>query len=469
MWFRKDKEPMGNDNLERKVARTQRDWTQGSIVGNLWGLAWPMTITALIEQLGPTVDMIWMGKLGQAAMAGVGVAGLAVLTVNAARMGLNTGIRSMISRAIGARNEQEANRIAQQGLVASTVFAILMAMIGGFFSESILQMLGVAPEVVGTGANYMRIQLVGSIFMSLGMLANGIMQASGDTVTPMKLVIAGRLFHIILCPFLIFGWWIFPRLEVNGAAISNVIQYALISAGVGLWILFSGRSRIRPTMKGFNFDGNILWRMFKVGLPASITGMERNFANLIIVAFISPFGTVAVATHSLINRIDPFLHMPAQGFGQAAGILAGQNLGARQPERAAKTGWIASFIFTAAMVIASLLVLVIPGPIVRIFNSSPDLVILATSFLRIEIISYLVFGFITVLMMCLNGVGDTWIPMINTLITVWGIQMPLAFFLSRYTSLGVYGVRWGIAIAIVIRAMVYVIYWKAGRWKTKKV
>jgi putative MATE family efflux protein len=285
----------------------------------------------------------------------------------------------------------------------------------------------------------------------------------------MKLVIAGRLFHIILCPFLIFGWWIFPRLEVNGAAISNVIQYALISAGVGLWILFSGRSRIRPTMKGFNFDGNILWRMFKVGLPASITGMERNFANLIIVAFISPFGTVAVATHSLINRIDPFLHMPAQGFGQAAGILAGQNLGARQPERAAKTGWIASFIFTAAMVIASLLVLVVPGPIVRIFNSSPDLVILATSFLRIEIISYLVFGFITVLMMCLNGVGDTWIPMINTLITVWGIQMPLAFFLSRYTSLGVYGVRWGIAIAIVIRAMVYVIYWKAGRWKTKKV
>jgi len=109
-----------------------RDWTQGSILGNLWGLAWPMSISALVEQLGPTVDMIWMGKLGQSAMAGVGVAGLAVMTVNAARAGLNTGLRAMISRAIGAHNLDEANRVSQQGLVASTIFAVIMAIIGIF-------------------------------------------------------------------------------------------------------------------------------------------------------------------------------------------------------------------------------------------------------------------------------------------------------------------------------------------------
>jgi putative MATE family efflux protein len=466
---RRDNKADGTGSTEGRPAAVHKDWTQGSIFGSLWGLAWPMTISALVEQLGPTVDMIWMGKLGQAAMAGVGVAGLAVMTVNAARMGLNTGIRAMISRAIGAKDLEEANRVAQQGLVASTIFAIIMAIIGGFFSESILRLLGVTPEVVEKGADYMRIQLVGSIFMSLGMLANGIMQASGDTVTPMKLIIAGRLFHVVLCPFLIFGWWIFPRLEVNGAAITNIIQYAFISAGIGLWILFSGRSRLKPTMKGFHFDGKILWRMFKVGLPSSITGMERNFASLVMVALISPFGTVAVAAHSLLNRIDPFLHMPATGFGQAAGVLAGQNLGARQPERAEKAGWTAAFIFTGFMVIASLLVLFIPGPIVRIFNSSPDLVNLAIVFLRIEIVNYMVFGFVTVLMNCLNGCGDTWIPMITNLVSIWVVQVPLAFFMSKHTNLGVYGVRWAIAIAIVIRALVYIAYWKAGRWKTRKV
>jgi putative MATE family efflux protein len=469
MWSRRGKKTEGDDNPEKKSTREQRDWTQGSILDNLWGLSWPMMISGLIEQLGPTVDTIWMGKLGQAAVAGVGIAGLAVMTVNAARMGLNTGIRAMISRAVGAKDLEEANRVTQQGLVVSTLFAILMAIVGGFFSESILQLLGASPEVVDRGADYMRIQLVGSIFMSLGMLANGIMQASGDTMTPMKLIIAGRLFHVVLCPFLIFGWWIFPRLEVNGAAITNIIQYAFISAGIGLWILFSGRSRIKPTMKGFRFDGKILWRMVKVGLPSSFTGMERNFASLVIVKFMSPFGTVALAAYTLIMRIDPFLHMPAMGFGQAAGVLAGQNLGARQPERAEKAGWIATFIYTGVMVFSSILVLLIPGPIVRIFNSDADLVQLTTVFLRIEIVNYMALGFATVISNCLNGCGDTWIPMWTNLISMWVINVPLAWYLSTQTDLGVYGVRWASAIAIVMRAAVYVTYWKMGKWKLKEV
>ena len=469
MMSRRGKETDRDGQSEGKSVARHRDWTQGSILGNLWGLAWPMSVSALVEQLGPTVDMIWMGKLGQAAMAGVGVAGLAVMTVNAARMGLNTGLRAMIARAVGAGDLEEANRVTQQGLVASTIFAIIMAIIGIFFSDSILNLLGMEPEVVREGAAYMRIQLIGSIFMSLAMLANGTMQASGDTMTPMKLIIASRLFHVVLCPFFIFGWWIFPRLEVRGAAVTNIIAQALIGAGIGLWILFSGRSRLKPTMKGFHFDGKILWRMVKVGLPASFTGMERNFANLVIVKFISPFGTVAVAAHSLLQRIDPFFHMPAQGFGQAAGVLAGQNLGARQPERAQKTGWVAAFIFTGAMCIASLIVWVIPSPIVRIFNSDPDLVNMAIIFLRIEIVNFLVFGFVTVLMNCLNGVGDTWIPMWTNLISMWVMQVPLAWLLSTRTDLGVYGVRWGMAIAIVMRAVVYIVYWKLGRWKLRKV
>jgi putative MATE family efflux protein len=471
MWSRRDKKTEGDSNPETKPTREQRDWTQGNILSNLWGLSWPMMISGLVEQLGPTVDMIWMGKLGQAAVAGVGIAGLAVMTVNAARMGINTGIRAMIARAVGAKNPEEANRVAQQGLVISTIFAILMAIIGGFFSDSILQLLGASPAVVQTGAAYMRIQLVGSIFMSLGMLANGIMQASGDTVTPMKLIIAGRLLHVVLSPCLIFGLWIFPRLEVRGAAMSNIVQYALIGAGIGLWILFSGRSRssLKPTMKGFRFDGKLIWRMVKISIPSSFTGMERNFASLVIVKFMSPFGTVAVAAHALLQRIDPFLHMPAQGFGQAAGVLAGQNLGAKQPAQAERAGWIATFIYTGVMVFSSLLVLLIPGPIIRIFNSDTDLVNLTTAFLRIEIINYMALGFATVLSNCLNGCGDTWVPMWNNLISMWAINVPLSWYLSTQTSLGVYGVRWAGAIAIVMRAIVYVTYWKIGRWKTKRV
>ena len=107
--------------------------------------------------------------------------------------------------------------------------------------------------------------------------------------------------------------------------------------------------------------------------------------------------------------------------------------------------------------------------LVLIFNSEPELVEITATFLRIDIVSYLVFGLVVVLMNCLNGVGDTVIPMLTTLVTMWLIQLPLAWILPIVTDLGVYGVRWGIVIAIVMRALIYAIYFKHGRWKRKQV
>ncbi|MBN1664135.1 MAG: MATE family efflux transporter [Deltaproteobacteria bacterium] len=428
-----------------------------------------MTVSALIEQLGILIDMIWVGRLGSAAMASVGVAGLAVMMVVAARQGLNTGIRAMLARFVGAKDFSGANRVTQQAVVLSGIFAVVVSVIGIFFSDAILTLLGVESHVVARGGAYMRIQLVGSFFMSFAMLSRGIMQASGDAVTPMKLTIATRFLHLVLSPFLIFGWWVFPRLEVNGAAVTTLIAEGIIGAGMGMWIVFSGRSRIKPTLKNFRIDGHLIWRMIKIGLPASLTGMERSFANLLILWFVAPFGTLAVAAHSLLQRIDICIHMPASGVGQAAGVLAGQNLGAGQPDRAEKTGWTAAGLFTLVMIVIAIIVWYCAEGIVSIFNNEPELVHMAANFLRIQIVDYLVFGLVVVLMFCLNGAGDTMVPMLTTLGTMWLIQAPLAYFLPQWTDLGVYGVRWAGVIAIVIRGLVYAVYFKGGYWKRRRV
>jgi len=428
-----------------------------------------MTVSALVEQLGPTIDMIWMGRLGSTAMAGVGVAGLAVMVLVAARQGLNIGIRAILARAVGAKDLLEANRVTQQALIISAFFGLFMAAVGIFFSEAILRLLGVSPAVVKQGASYMRIQLIGSFFMSFAMMARGIMQASGDAVMPMKISLATRTLHVVLSPFLIFGWWIFPRLEVNGAALTNLIAEGILGAGVGWWILFSGRSRLKPTLHQFRPDIGLLWRMIRVGLPSSLTGMERGFAHLFIVWFIAPFGTVALAAHSLIQRIDIVFHMPALGVGQAAGVLAGQNLGAGRADRAAKTGWTAAASYSALMVLMSVLVWFFGENLIRLFNNEPELVRMANTFLRIQIVDYLVFGVVVVLMYCLNGVGDTMVPMLTTFGTIWLIQIPLAHFLPQWTDWGVYGVRWAMVTGIVLRAVIYSIYFKGGWWKTRKV
>ncbi len=427
-----------------------------------------MIINQSLNILGPVIDMIWVGKLGAASIAGVGVASIAVMLVTSARMGLTIGTRAIVARFVGAGDASDANHVAQQAFVISGGYVIVMASIGIFLSEPILSLFGLEADVVAEGAAYMRIMFIGSVAMSFRMMAESIMQASGDTITPMRITVFFRVFHAFLCPFLVFGWWIFPRLGVSGAALTNVISQSL-GGVLGLWILFSGRSWLRLTLRDFRLDLNIIWRILKIGVPASIMTMERTFGDLMLMWFMAPFGTLAVVGHTLIHRVEALLRMPCMGLGVGAGVLAGQNLGARQPERAEKGGWLAAGIASGFTLIASVAILLWAESIIRIFSTEPDVVELASVFLRIQAAGYLVMGLSFVLSQTISGAGDTLPPMLITLLNFWLIQIPLAFFLPRVTNLGVYGVRWAIVTGILVGAVAYITYFRLGRWKHKRV
>jgi len=261
--------------------RYGRDWTKGPILKNLFALSWPMIVANSVNMLGPTVDMIWVGKLGPTAIAGVGVAGIAIMLVQSGLMGLFQGLRAMVARYVGAGDEREANRVAQQAVVVGAASSIFLAAVGIFFSEPILHLVGVAPDVAAEGAAYMRIQFIGMVAMSFRMMTDGVMQASGDAMTPMKIAVVFRVLHIALSPALIFGWWIFPRLEVTGAAVTNVVSQ---SAGTALsfWFLMSGRSRLRLTFKKLRVDLGMIWRIVRIGIPASIMGMQMNLGQFVL-------------------------------------------------------------------------------------------------------------------------------------------------------------------------------------------
>jgi len=451
-----------------KKTGLERDWTKGSITRNLLAISWPMIVSSLLMHLGPIVDMIWVGRLGAASVAGVGVASIAVQVAGSVRMGLQTGTRALVARCVGAGDKEGANHVAQQTFVVTVAFAILMAVIGIFFAESILRALRVQGDVVTTGAQYMRVQLVGMVAMSFTMMNQSIMQASGDSLTPMKIDLVYRILHLILCPFLVFGWWIFPRLGVSGAALSSVITQG-IGGSLGLWILYSGGTRLRLTLRNFHLDWKTIWRIVRIGIPASATGMQRNLGQLVLVGFVIPFGTFAVAAHTLTQRIDGFLHMPASGLGQGAGVLAGQNLGAGQPQRAEKTGWIAVILFTSFMTISAIVVWFWAEKVVAIFNNEPEVMGITATFLRINIIAYMAFGLEMVLMNCLNNIGETVIPLVAEVSTIWVLQMPLAYFLPGMTHLGVYAVRLSVVISDFIRAIVYAFYFRSRRWQRKRI
>jgi putative MATE family efflux protein len=457
-----------DDDDKSPGSALRRDWTKGGITGNLASLAWPVIVSSTVMTMGPIVDTIWIGKLGSAAVAGVGVATIVVMLVNSLIMGLFTGLRALVARFVGAGETAMANHAAQQGLVIGMVFSLTVAAIGNFLAETILKLWNLQPDVVAIGGAYMRIALVGIFTMSFGMMAQNTMQASGDTRTPMIISISTRLFHIAFCPFLVFGWWVFPELGVRGAALSSVISQGFAGL-IGLWVLFNGQTRLRLTLKNFGLDWDIIWRMVKIGIPASINGLHTNLGNVVYMWFISPFGTLAVAGHHIVARLDMFVVMPAMGLGMAAGILAAQNLGAGQPQRSEKTVWTAVIWLAGFMVIFTAAVYVWAENIVRIFNNEPEMVDIATKFLRIQAASYLCNGLAMIIMNVLNNVGDTLRAMIIDMTNLWGVRLLLAFWLPKITTLGVYGVRWAIVADALSSAIMFVIYLKIGNWKRKRV
>lgn len=456
------------DSSNRKKSESPRDWTQGSIIGNLLALAWPIVISQGLTMLGPTIDMIWVGKLGADAIAAVGLSGMVVMVAGALMMGLFTGLRAMVARCVGAGDEKGAVQAVQQAFVLGAVLSIIMAVIGIFLSEQMLALFGAEASVIEEAVPYNRIQFVGMVTMTLRMMTEAAMQSSGDTATPMKIGIFFRFFHMALCPFLVFGWWIFPRLGVTGAAIMNVISQG-IGGALGVWFLFTGRTRLRITLADFYLDLENIWRQVKIGIPASINMVLRSFVGLVMMKFIVPFGTFAVAAHSLGQRIEAFLEVGALALGSAGGVLAGQNLGAGKAERAARTGWLAVSLATGFMLAIGIVILIWPEKVVSLFGTEPGLVEIASNFLRIATVGFLMMGPAAVLTSCLNGVGDTIIPLLASLATMWGVQLPLAASLPRVANWGVYGVRWAMVIALATRAFIYIIYFRLGRWKRKKV
>jgi len=425
-----------------------------------------------------------VGKLGSSSVAGVGLAGLAVQLVNSLLMGLFAGLRAMVARFIGANDIASAAEVTKQAIVVNLVFSIFMAVLGIFFAKQIMMIFGVDPKVVTEGADYLRIQFIGMIAMGLMMMTGSTMQATGDTINPMRISIFSRILHVVLCPFVVFGanfaptvfpnlvdfsaWWPFQGMGVSGAAMTGVVSQTLGGA-IGLWYLFSGHTRLHLSLKNFHFDTGLIWRLVKIGLPAAVNGMERSVVGLVMMTFITPFGTLAVAAHTIMTRVEMIIMMPGMGFGMAAGVLAGQNMGANQFSRAEKSGWIGVALTEGVMLLCSAAMAIWAPQLVSLFNNEPGVVEIGTTFLRIAAVGFIFMGFAAVLADCLNGVGDTMIPMIAGLVSMWLMQIPLAYFLPRWTDLGVFGIRWAMVAALAARAVAYVIYFRAGRWKRKKI
>jgi putative MATE family efflux protein len=455
-------------NSSTQKVKASRDWTGGNVIQNLLLLSWPVMLLGALYAVNLILEMIWVGKLGPASIAGVGVGGFIVFFVVSIKNGFGSGDRAMIARFIGAGDIDGANHVAGQAFFISAIYGLLVMLVGLLFIKPIFGLFGLESAAISEGVKYLQILLTGWITEAFWMTSFSVLQASGDAITPLKIALVIRIVNALLCPFLVLGWWIFPRLGVSGAAITYITATAL-GMCICFFVLFSGKTRIRLTMKNLYPDSKTIWRILKIGIPASVAGIGKAFGDLVLTSLMIPFGTLALAAHNLLSRIETFISTPGMGLGTAASVLVGQNLGARKPAQATRSGWLATGLLLGFMVVCSVVLLIWAENIFGLFNVDPELVKTGTSFLRIAVAGYLGMAIVNILQNCIAGAGDTLVPMIISLAMMWVVQLPLAYIFTHYSSLGVFGIRWAIVISFVVGAVAYAVYFRAGRWKHQKI
>jgi putative MATE family efflux protein len=384
------------------------------------------------------------------------------------RSGLDMGMQAMIARAVGAHRVDLANHVALQGFTLTFLFSLAMVVIGLLFTDPLMRVLGVSDTVIGQTSLYMRIQFVGAAAMSFRMSTASALQASGDVITPMKATVLARLVHLVLSPFLIFGWWGLPSMGIAGAAVANVLAQTL-AVFWNLYTLFSGGSRQPLPLRGYSVDLPLRWRLLKIGGPASVTMVERTTSQLVLIRLVTPFGDAALAAFSLTRRLEHLASLGSMGLGRASGTLVGQNLGAGQPERAETTlRWALGYVVAIGGCLA-LLLIAFPAFFLSPFSTDKEFLDVATLWLRIQAVGALFTGGGMVFQQSFNVAGDTLAPMLVTLFSQWAVEIPVAFGLSRFTALVHYGIPLATAGAMALRLALYTGYSLTGRWLRVKV
>ncbi|MSP78284.1 MAG: MATE family efflux transporter [Dehalococcoidia bacterium] len=449
--------------------RQRLDLTTGSVPKKLFHQAWPQFAENILNVIDQMVDLVWAGLLpgGFRAIAGLGIGQSFVQVANFARQGLDQSLRAMIARAVGAGNIPLANHVAQQAFALNAVYAVIMALVGLLLTDVFISVIGASDAIRAETGLYMRIHFIGMATQSFRMMTGTSLQASGEPIAPLKAATATRLIHIALSPLLMFGPWWFPSMGLAGAALANVLAQ-LVGLSINLYALLNGSSRLHLTFKRFRMDYRVLWSMVRLGAPAAVTAAERSFAQLALLGMASPFGDVGLAAYALMRRLENFLNFGSRGIGQAAGVMVGQNLGAGKPGRA-KAAILWGLVYV--QMVPSLFRVTLfffPFILITIFTREPGVVSIGSQLLQLQVIAAFFMGAQIVFQQSYNTAGDMVVPMVVTMLAVWCVEVPVAWFLTG-TSVGILGIGYAAIAGMAVRNICYVPYFFWGRWLRVRV
>ncbi len=397
-------------------------------------MSWPAILSMLIQALYNIVDSIFVSMISEQALAAVTYIFPVQMLLIAVGVGTGVGINSLISRRLGARCFEEASMAASHGYRLSFFNWAGFALIGILFSDMFMHVFSGTEYVLESGAAYMRIVTIGSLFVLVQVTTEKILQATGNMLFPMLCSIAGAVTNVILDPILIFGIGPFPRMDVAGAAVATVIGQ-LVSMLLGQYLLFKKDHQVTVKIRGFKMQSNIIRDIYAVGLPAILMQAMLSILQFGLNAILGGLSETAVAVNGVYGRLQSFIFMPVFGLNQGTLPVMGYNYGAQNKERLIKAFKVGFLIAFCIMFIGLILFQMFPKQFLSMFNASEAMYEIGIPALKTISLCFLPASFGILASSFFQAIGHGMMSLWGSLIRQMIGILPLAWILSRIDGL----------------------------------
>lgn len=470
------------------------DLTKGSIIKNLVLLSLPIMMSNFMQTFYDLANAFWLGRLGENAKNAVSAAGITspvLFFLLSFGIGFMVAGTALISRYKGACEPEKIKKTIGQLLFLLLTFVTFLVVLSLIFTEQILRILQTPQEIFAISTGYLRVILISMFFAFAFFIYQSVAQGLGDTVTPMKIQIVAVTVNLLLDPLLIFGLWIIPHMETIGAAYATLVARTVASI-LGIYVFRRDSKDLIPTLNDLRPNWEIIKTILKISVPSSLAMSCTSFGFVFLQGFVNTYGTIAISINSIGARMTNLFMMPAMGIYNGLAAIVGQNLGAKNPQRAEKSFLYALLLVGSIMAIGSCLIYFFAAELTRFFLNDVDVIDAGKRMFKLTAFAAFIFGIHFCFIGVFNGSGDTKVVLMLDLIRLWVIRIPLVYLLSgKLIELGWFSnerilhfltvvsahlsahpydaLWWSMIYSNIITVTAAYLIYRSGRWKRVKI
>ena len=437
---------------------------EGPVARTLLRLAAPNVLVMVLQAAVSTLDAVFVGWLGSDALAGVSlVFPLVMLMQTMSGGGMGGGVASAVARALGGGRRADANALMVHAIVIAVTMAACFTLLLELGGPALYRAMGGHDAALDAAVAYSRVLFGGALAYWLFNTLGSVIRGTGNMALPASVMVGSGVVYLVLSPALILGWGPLPRLGIAGAAAASVASFTLGSLAL-LIFLCSGRSLVRPTLRGLRLRRSLFWDILRVGAPGSLNTILTNLTVVLLTSLVGPFGAPALAGYGMGARLE-YLQIPIVfGLGSGLVTMVGTSIGAGDRDRALRVAWVGAAIAAGVTGTIGVLAALYPLAWLSLFASDPEMLAAGTRYLRIVGPCYGFFGAGLALYFASQGAGRLLWPLLSGF-TRLVVAAAGGWLATAWLGAGLSGLFAAMASALVIFGVINVAAVRLGAWR----